>query len=368
MTLSRHFLKSVLRFVCCALLLLAIFHSIFEKETRALLPQSQVDSSELTTLQRFKLIWKTGGSQLARIIRATNPWLLSISISTMGLAIYLGALRWNLVLHAQGLELPIRRTLEITLVAQFFNSFLLGASGGDLIKALFAARETKHLKTEAVTTVFLDRLIGLLSMLGFSVATMPLFIHQIQNAWPLLLSSLLTCGLLAIGVTSLYLARRGWVTRGWLGLFAKLEATKVGRHFTRSIISCARCTHRTSLLFHMILLSVAINALCVFQFWLIARALDISVTFSALALIVPMVVVFSAIPITPSGLGLRENLFVTFLAISPFEVPHGKALTLSLVAYATTVLWSAFGGLIYVAFKDSHKLAELTTPTPPTTN
>ena len=360
MTFSRHFFKAGLRFVFCAVLLLGIFHSIFEKETRAVLPHGQIDSPELTKLQRFKLIWSTGGSHMARIVRAMNPWLLAISISTLGLAIYLGALRWHLVLHAQGLDLPLRRTLEIALVAQFFNSFLLGASGGDLIKALFAARETKHLKTEAVTTVFLDRLIGLLSMLGFAAATMPFFLPQIQSSWPLGLSSLLTCGLLAAGVSALCLARRGLAIKGWAPLMARLDSTKVGRAFTRSITSCAQCSARTSLLLKMILLSAAINALCVFQFWLIAQALGISIRFSTLALLVPMVVVFSALPITPSGLGVRENLFVTFLAIPPFDVPHGKALTLSLVAYATTLLWSAFGGLVYVAFKDAHKLAELT--------
>jgi hypothetical protein len=45
---------------------------------------------------------------------------------------------------------------EISLVAHFFNSFLLGSTGGDLMKAYYAARETHHKKTEAVMTVFAD--------------------------------------------------------------------------------------------------------------------------------------------------------------------------------------------------------------------
>ena len=53
-------------------------------------------------------------------------------------------------------------------MAQFFNAFLLGSTGGDLLKAYYAARETHHRKTEAVVTVLVDRLIGLFSMLALA--------------------------------------------------------------------------------------------------------------------------------------------------------------------------------------------------------
>jgi hypothetical protein len=64
------------------------------------------------------------------------------------------------------------RATGITFVAQFFNSFLLGSTGGDVIKALYAARETHHKKTEAVVTVFVDRLLGLWAMLFFAALMM----------------------------------------------------------------------------------------------------------------------------------------------------------------------------------------------------
>ena len=67
-----------------------------------------------------------------------------------------------------GAYLPLARATRISLVAQFFNSFLLGSTGGDFIKAYYAASETHHRKTEAVTTVFVDRLVGLWAMLFFA--------------------------------------------------------------------------------------------------------------------------------------------------------------------------------------------------------
>src|SRR5438876_8575606 len=90
----------------------------------------------------------------------------------MGMTVLLGVISWQMVLRVQGLELSFARTSEISFVAQFFNSFLLGSTGGDLIKAYYAARETHHKKTEAVTTVFVDRLIGLWAMLLFAAVMM----------------------------------------------------------------------------------------------------------------------------------------------------------------------------------------------------
>ena len=97
---------------------------------------------------------------------------LALSLVFMGLTIALGVLRWRMVLRVHGLDLSLGRAAEISLVAHFFNSFLLGSTGGDLLKAYYAARETHHKKTEAVVTVIVDRLLGLFAMLLFGCLMM----------------------------------------------------------------------------------------------------------------------------------------------------------------------------------------------------
>src|SRR5204863_5965893 len=93
---------------------------------------------------------------------------LALSLVLMGSTIVLGVFRWRMVLRVHGLDLSLGRAAEISLVAHFFNSFLLGSTGGDLLKAYYAARETRHKKTQAVVTVFVDRLLGLWAMLLFA--------------------------------------------------------------------------------------------------------------------------------------------------------------------------------------------------------
>ena len=98
---------------------------------------------------------------------------LALSLGLMGATIVLGVFRWRMVLRVHGLDLSVGRAAEISFVAHFFNSFLLGSTGGDLLKAYYAARETHHKKTEAVVTVIVDRLLGLFAMLLFACLMMP---------------------------------------------------------------------------------------------------------------------------------------------------------------------------------------------------
>ena len=102
----------------------------------------------------------------------------------MGMTIVLGLLRWQWSWPSKAWRCSWRTT-EISLVAHFFNSFLLGSTGGDLLKAYYAARETHHKKTEAVMTVLVDRLVGLFAMLLFACLMMFPNLALLRNIGPL---------------------------------------------------------------------------------------------------------------------------------------------------------------------------------------
>ena len=78
----------------------------------------------------------------------------------------------------------------------------------------------------------------------------------------------------------------------------------------------------------------------------------------ALFVIVPMVICISALPITPSGLGVRENLFVLMLSEQSINVPQTSALSLSLLTLAGSLFWSLVGVVVYVTLKQRHHLTE----------
>lgn len=106
-------------------------------------------------------------------------------------------------------------------------------------------------------------------------------------------------------------------------------------------------------------ISMALNLFCVLQIWALGSGLGTDVPFSVLLFSVPMIICISALPITPNGLGVRENLYVYVLASISMGMEPAKALTLSLLAYAGSLLWSLVGGVVYMMFKRSHQLAKL---------
>ena len=92
-----------------------------------------------------------------------------------------------------------------------------------------------------------------------------------------------------------------------------------------------------------------INVAIVGTFLAIASGIGLEVPARVLWFVVPAVVCIAALPVTPSGLGVRENLLVSLLALPEFPgVRHGEALALALLAYSANLAWSAVGGLVYL--------------------
>jgi uncharacterized protein (TIRG00374 family) len=185
--------------------------------------------------RRAPRLWQT--------LTLVKPGALTLSVALMGVTILLGVFRWRMALRVQGIELSLGRAMEISFVAHFFNSFLLGSTGGDLMKAYYAARETHHRKTEAVVTVFVDRLLGLWAMLLFAGAMMLANMELLFDHRRLRMISYLILAMLAVGsVLWRWLSAvefRGWSgARDWLRRLPK--GTGWNARWTRAANSAKR--------------------------------------------------------------------------------------------------------------------------------
>jgi uncharacterized protein (TIRG00374 family) len=342
----------------CLVLLAWIFHSIFSNEGRA----ATENWEQLSRTEQWKIAWTTGPLELWRTISLVHPGAFAVSVFFVGVTIILCVIRWRMVLEVQGLHLPVTRATGITFVAQFFNSFLLGSTGGDLIKAYYAARETHHKKTEAVVTVFVDRLMGLWAMLLFAALMMLpnlrlLFTHERLGACAVLILSMLA-GCTAV----LSVAFWGGISRRFPKARSYLRKLPKGELLERSLDSCRQFGRERAFMLKSLGISMALNAVCVLQAITLAKGLNLEISSLALFAIIPIIICISALPITPSGLGVRENLFVLMLAVPEINVPATSALSLSLLTYAGSLFWSLVGGAVYVGLKEKQHLEEVTTP------
>lgn len=347
------------RVVLCAILLGWVFHQIFLGEGRTAYQRQGGAWESLSRTQQWRVAWTRGPEELWRVISLVRAGPGALSLVFMGMTVAIGALRWRIVMAGQGLDLSLGRAAEISLVAHFFNSFLLGSTGGDLMKAYYAARETHHLKTEAVVTVFIDRLIGLVSMLAFAALMMLPNLALLASHRRLMALATVTLALLAGGLVLAALSFQGGLSRHWPRARHWMRRLPKGDVLERSLEACRRFGRDRRRLAEASGLSMLLNLACVLQVWTLAAGLGLLINPIALCVIVPVIITISALPVTPSGLGVRENLYVWILAVPELNVAATQALSLSLLAYAGSLAWSLLGGAVYVTFKQRHHLAEV---------
>ena len=197
-------------------------------------------------------------------------------------------------------------------MAHFFNSFLLGSTGGDLLKAYFAAAETAQKKAEAVTTVVVDRLLGLFAML--------LFVSLMALAnWNIVMSQqrFITVMLVVLGmlfVSGLVVVLSFWAVpnKPRLKFEAFLARLPKGEVLVRCIEACHAFGEKPGFLPRVLGWSMLLSLACVLQIVALGFGLGqpMGEHFRVLLLIVPAIICISALPITPSGIGVRENLYV----------------------------------------------------------
>jgi len=97
--------------------------------------------------------------------RDSNKNFLLLALALHFPVVFPQALRFKWLLAAQNITVGYWECVKLTFAGNFLNfATPLGSNGGDAFKAYFASLHTKR-KTEAITTVVLDRIIGLATLL-----------------------------------------------------------------------------------------------------------------------------------------------------------------------------------------------------------
>lgn len=289
-------------------------------------------------------------SNLVSAIREawTNwPFLLA-GVMLFAVSICFSGYRWHILMHAQGIKLPIRRTLLLFFIGQFFNSFLIGATGGDLVKAFYVTKETDHKKTEAISTVFLDRIMGLLGLLILinivMVWRLKFFLSYRETRLALAFFSAVTIaavgGLIVVFGQNLF--------ERW-SFFVRLEKnTAFGSILSRVYSAFQVGFKHPGVFLKSIILSVLNHFNLVCMSAILGYALGIRLPFSDYLTTILMINAIAAIPLTPGGLGSRDTAAKFLLGV--LGVQASRAVLLSLVLYGTMMSWSLVGGIVYLVY------------------
>ncbi len=276
------------------------------------------------------------------------PWLVAGFLLCLP-PILLCMARWKMILDGQDMKLGWRRVNSIFFIGFFFNSFMIGPTGGDLVKAYYVARETNHKKTEAVSTVFIDRVIGLIA-LALIVGVMILvrwdfFMTKPVSrvyAWPALTACAIVIGggLLAFSVHLFEVFP--WVKRWNHIRFIGVVLETIERVYNAFYV----CRANPRLLLQLILTSVVIQFSFVGVCWSVGHAIGLQVPFLSYLSFTPLVSLISAIPLTPGGTGLRE--FASIQLWSTQGIADAQAFLIAFIPFLFMLLWGLPGGILFL--------------------
>jgi len=296
---------------------------------------------------------------------ALNHWpLLAAGFATFLVCLILCAIRWNLLLKAQGLRLPFRRVLSVFFIGHFFNAFLFGVTGGDVVKAYFVTMETPDKKTEAATTVFVDRIIGVLALIiltGVIMAARFRFFMAHSQTRIVMVFNLLLLAVTAVGMLIVF--RRNVFER--YAFFRRIEQrTALGAVIAKVYSAFHSSLSQRGVLVRTLLLSSVNHVTYVVAIFFLGGALDVNLPFIDYLTVFPIITAISALPITPGGLGTREAMSKWLLGV--LAVPATRAVSLSLLSYGVVLAWSLAGGIVYLnyALRKGRRAPSPADPTP----
>lgn len=256
------------------------------------------------------------------------------------IAWYLASYRLKFFSYMQGLAVSTLRAFEITLSTLFYGLFL---PGGNLtigiIKFYKLTWKDKKL-SEGFMAIALDRVFATVALclvgIFFWMISIP------DDSEEFLLSMILV--LLGLGVFCylLFIDRHHRVIKWSMSLVNKVYNSTKLNNFIESL-SCLGKIPLTSHIFIGIV-SIIIHLINVVAFYLLLLSLDLDVSFVSIGWIRSVVVLITIIPITISGLGLREVSFI--LLLGAFGVSDSNAFAYSLLVFAVTrIVPGLLGGL-----------------------
>lgn len=268
----------------------------------------------------FYLFRKTDYQKLRQIILQIVPYYYLLALICVGVFQALVAFRWQKICESWNFKSSYFYFLKSYLMGFSLNAVFPGIVAGDTLRAYHLIKAGLNIK-QAIFSVFLDRILGLfgiLLILSFSLPIMSDFL-------PISLKKFLiyiTYSFIFVFILLIFLSKKA-----------------LNFYFFRPLMP--------PWIFVPLFLGLVIQTLYVVHFIFLSFALKINIDYGYFFVVIPIVSFLNALPISISGLGIREGTLSYFLFLLNYPIEYG--LSLGLLSY-TLILISSLPGIVLYVF------------------
>jgi uncharacterized protein (TIRG00374 family) len=297
------------------------------------------------------LFWRVDRPTVLRTVQALplKVFLGCALLYTLGYLI--STFRWQRLLLAEGIRLPLWRLTLVYFEAAFFNLFLPTLIGGDIVRGYTIYRMTQG-HNASIPSILVDRLSGFAALVGIALIALGLAFRQLRD--PLVAVMILAVAAAFSVVIAVLLHDR--MKERATGLLRIVRLTRFQAKLQGMVEALQRYRGHRRALGQAIALSVLLQALIIVTYYLIGAGLNLGVPIFHFFLYVPLITFVAMLPVSVAGLGVREGSAVYFFA--KVGVDAATALSMSLVWFSLTLVVSGLGGLAFLLDTQATKRAQ----------
>jgi glycosyltransferase 2 family protein len=286
---------------------------------------------------------------LESMVRRARPALLWAAVCVFFVTFLITSYRWHELLNALDIHMGMGRAFAINMVACFYNTFMPGSTGGDLVKAYYASKQTTH-KMRAVMSVLVDRAIGLLALIfvgGVAAGKQ----WDIPVCRKVSLAAVAICGCVLLGLLVFYDPRLHRLS----GLDFILKKLPKQHHVRAAVEAMHMYGRRPLLVLWSLIISLPVHGTVILSAMFAGMAFGLPLPWTYYWVCVPVIVLAGAIPISPQGAGVMEAFAVLLTRSQGVTVSQAFALAMSI--RIVQILWN-LTGVIFVIRGGYHAPSE----------
>jgi uncharacterized protein (TIRG00374 family) len=285
-------------------------------------------------------------SDVILALRATKGSYVTLAFAFLVLERFVAAIRMRILTDGVGMSLSVHKIWEINTIALFYGMFLPGDLAGGAVRWYKLSQPEKK-RAEAAAAITFDRLIDTIALLVLGMFFWFVEVPPIAYSGITVVFFVLLFGLL-LGLC-LSLSRR--LTSFLLKPLEK-NANRFGLQFVYpkliKVVESVWQYRRLSAgnILSLTVLSALRQVLSLLIMFFFALALEMEISFVALGWIRSFMNVLTMLPISFSGLGIREGSLVILL--DPYGVSGSLAVALSFLTFITHILLATVGGVLEI--------------------
>lgn len=302
------------------------------------------------------LWWAFSGEEFknAEILRRADihwEWI-AWAVGLGGITYFLSSFRWWILLRAQGIRISVLRGFELTLMGEIFNLVTVGGVGGDVAKVYLLNRQHPERKLAVTMSLMVDHLVGLVAMSALFFALTAGRFDQLEN------QSVLGKGVIHFGwiffggglamVLMMFVVASPWVHDKIHKPGKKMRWESIRRVPRIYDVYRKKWGHALlALLVSALMLPVEYSI-----FWCAFHSIGHAESLWTVISTTPVVEAVSALPLSISGIGVREKMFEVLMK-DLTGMPAEVAVLGSLIGFACrNLIWSTAGGLLFLRPSD----------------